>query len=113
MSMNSELSTEGKFQFSVDSGLVSELGERLVARPSIALAELVKNAYDADATRVTVLMQNITTDEGCIIVEDDGTGMSFEAVRDFWMRIATKNKVDRPKSQRFRRNRTGAKGIGR
>ncbi|MEI6128403.1 MAG: hypothetical protein WCQ99_17805, partial [Pseudomonadota bacterium] len=36
--------------FSVDSMLLRELGERLVGRPHIALAELVKNSYDADAT---------------------------------------------------------------
>ena len=40
--------------FTVDSALLSELGEKLVETVYIALVELVKNSYDADATMVTV-----------------------------------------------------------
>ena len=40
--------------FTVDSALLSELGEKLVETAHIALVELVKNAYDADATQTTV-----------------------------------------------------------
>ena len=43
-----------KIPFTVDSALLSELGERLVGQPQIALAELVKNSYDADATKVKI-----------------------------------------------------------
>lgn len=68
--------------FEVDAGLLFQLGERLVARPSIALAELIKNAYDADATRVTVRLENVTTESGAILISDNGTGMTFEQVRD-------------------------------
>ena len=45
-----------KLRFSVDSALLSELGEKLVESVHLALLELVKNAYDADATSVTVRM---------------------------------------------------------
>ena len=101
------------FRFEVDAGLLFQLGEQLVARRSVALAELVKNAYDADATRVTVLLDNVTSPNGTIIIDDNGAGMTFEEVRDHWMRIATPDKVDNPISSRFGRPRTGAKGIGR
>jgi len=104
---------QGEFNFEVDTGLISELGERLVARPSIALAELIKNSYDADATLATVLLQDVTTPKGTIIVEDNGSGMTFEAIRDHWMRIATTDKIDNPISPKYNRARTGAKGIGR
>ena len=40
--------------FTVDTQLFRELGELLVGKDSTALAELVKNAYDADARTVTV-----------------------------------------------------------
>ena len=40
--------------FTVDSQLMGELGERLVTRNHVALAELVKNAYDADASRISI-----------------------------------------------------------
>ena len=46
--------------FEADSALLRELGERLVGQPHIALAELIKNAYDADATECVV---SITNDE--------------------------------------------------
>lgn len=111
--MAAERVTQGDFNFEVDTGLISELGERLVARPSIALAELIKNSYDADATRATVLLEEVTTPNGTIIVEDNGSGMTFEAIRDQWMRIATTDKIDNPISPKYGRARTGAKGIGR
>ena len=44
--------------FTVDSELLRELGERLVGRQYIALAELVKNSYDADASRVEIRIQD-------------------------------------------------------
>lgn len=103
----------GKFKFSVDSSLLFQLGEQLVAKPSIALAELVKNAYDADATRVTVTFENVGEPGGTIVIEDDGHGMTFEEMRDNWMRIATTAKRDNPVSRIYRRPLTGAKGIGR
>jgi signal transduction histidine kinase len=103
----------GKLQFSVDAGLLFQLGEQLVARRSVALAELIKNAYDADATKVTVLLENVTREKGTIIIEDNGTGMTFEQVKNHWMRIATDDKLRNPISPVYSRPRTGAKGIGR
>jgi signal transduction histidine kinase len=110
---NDKQAEAGHLRFKVDAGLLFQLGEQLVARRSIALAELVKNAYDADATKVTVLLENVTRPQGTIIVEDNGTGMTFEQVRDHWMRIATDDKVRNPISPVYGRPRTGAKGIGR
>ena len=40
--------------FTVDTHLFRELGELLVGRDSTALIELIKNAYDADATEIIV-----------------------------------------------------------
>jgi len=112
-SAKSKQTESGSLQFEIDAGLLFQLGEQLVARRSVALAELIKNAYDADATKVTVLLENVTRPRGTIIVEDDGTGMTFEQVRDHWMRIATDDKVRNPISLVYGRPRTGAKGIGR
>lgn len=100
-------------RFEVDAGLLFELGERLVARRSIALAELVKNAYDADATKVTVRFENVTQSDGTIVVEDNGNGMTLQELRRGWMRIATDEARRHPISPRYGRPRTGAKGIGR
>ncbi len=104
-----------KLRFTVDSALLSELGERLVEHVHIALGELIKNGYDADATTVNVVLLGCSKeDEECIIeVSDDGVGMTFEDVKKYWMRIATTNKLKNKESVIYGRPRTGAKGIGR
>ncbi len=94
-------------QFSVDSALLRELGERLVGRPASALAELIKNSYDADATRVLV---RIEADR--IEVIDNGVGMSLEDFKRFWMRVGTTHKQAQERS-RGGRQLTGSKGVGR
>lgn len=100
-----------ELKFSVDSALLSELGEKLVESSHIALVELVKNAYDADATWVTVKIGWKPT--GAFIeVTDNGVGMTLADVRKYWMRIATTHKSG-TLSSRYGRPRTGSKGIGR
>lgn len=99
--------------FSVDSALLSELGEKLVETPHIALVELVKNAYDADATHVTVKIEPDPPRGPIVHVIDNGSGMTFEDVEAYWMRIATTHKLEQDRSKEFGRPRTGSKGIGR
>ena len=95
--------------FTVDAELLRELGERLVGKPHIALAELIKNSYDADATEVTI---KFFPDEDCIKVSDDGHGMTFEEFKNFWMRIGTTHKSEK-RSKNLGRQLTGSKGVGR
>ena len=95
--------------FTVDAELLKELGERLVGKPHIALAELIKNSYDADATQVTI---RFSPDEDRIEVSDNGHGMTFDEFRDFWMRIGTTHKSEK-RSRNLGRQLTGSKGVGR
>ena len=97
-----------KINFSVDSELLKELGERLVGRQYIALAELVKNSYDADATRVEISIQN-----ECIEISDNGHGMSEDDFKKRWMRVGSTHKVEEEFSPELRRPLTGSKGVGR
>jgi signal transduction histidine kinase len=99
-----------RLHFTVDSALLQELGERLVGKPYIALAELVKNSYDADASKATI---RFDLDRDCIKVLDDGHGMSFEEFRDFWMRVGTTHKQHKRVSSYLNRCMTGSKGVGR
>jgi signal transduction histidine kinase len=99
--------------FTVDSALLSELGEKLVETPHIALVELVKNAYDADATQVTVKIMPEPRGGPAVHVIDNGSGMTFDEVKNYWMRIATTHKASHDRSDRFGRPRTGSKGLGR
>jgi signal transduction histidine kinase len=102
-----------KLAFTVDSALLSELGEKLVETPHIALVELVKNAYDADATQVTVKILPDPPRGPIVEITDNGSGMTFRDVKNYWMRIATTHKAAHQVSERYGRPRTGSKGIGR
>ena len=94
--------------FTVDAALLRELGDRLIGRSYIALAELVKNAYDADATDCRI---EFSSDQ--ITVSDNGHGMSEREFHDHWMRIGTTHKSDKKTSRLLRRPMTGSKGLGR
>lgn len=95
--------------FSVDSQLLKELGERLVGRPAIALAELIKNGYDADARKVEI---EFRPEEDYIRVFDDGHGMDLNDFNRFWMRVGTTHKAEERISPSGRQM-TGSKGVGR
>ena len=94
--------------FTVDAALLQELGERLIGRAHIALVELIKNAYDADAINCEIRFDG----EG-ISIADDGHGMSDKEFLDHWMRIGTTHKVEMENSKLLNRVLTGSKGIGR
>lgn len=101
-------SDDGDFvNFTVDAALLRELGERLVGKPEVALAELVKNAYDADATKVRIVFS-----EDTIQVHDNGHGMTRREFERFWMRVGTTHKQNVPKTG-LGRVVTGSKGVGR
>ncbi|RLD14001.1 MAG: hypothetical protein DRI28_04660 [Caldiserica bacterium] len=98
--------------------LILQLGEQLIRNESIALLELIKNAYDADASKVKVIMKNIDKPEtGSIIVEDDGSGMTENIIKDVWMEPGSDYKEYLFKkgirTNKFGRLPLGEKGIGR
>lgn len=95
-------------QFEVSAALFEELGERLVSKPEVALAELVKNAYDADAQHCWV-----TVTPASITVRDDGHGMTRQVFLARWMVISDRDKERRRFSPKYRRAMAGSKGIGR
>lgn len=111
--MAKEKSNEGEAFFNVDSRLLFELGEKLVTNRAVALAELVKNAYDADATYVEISMKNIKKPGGAIRIVDNGLGMTLSTFKRTWMRIATMEKEENPISEKYKRKKAGEKGIGR
>ena len=108
--------SEQRLTFTIDSRLLEEIGENLVTRNHVAVGELVKNSYDADATEVLLQFDDVAasdTSDSEIAVIDDGSGMTLEEVRDDFMRIATTNKLRNPTSEKFGREKVGDKGIGR
>jgi DNA mismatch repair ATPase MutL len=84
-----------KHKFKVRARLLEQMGEQLIKSESIALMELIKNAYDADASHCEIEMSNVDNkDEGMIIVTDDGSGMNYRILEDVWLEIGTSNKAD-------------------
>ncbi len=94
--------------FSFSAAHLEELGERLVSKPEVALAELIKNSYDADACSC-----DIDLDGKTIVVKDDGHGMTEQQFLSNWMVVSTQNKGAQRLSRKFKRSMAGSKGIGR
>ena len=122
--MSSELYTPKEpFIFRPYARLLTMLGEQLLKNDCVALVELIKNSYDADANSVEVFFKNFTDvkgnkDDSIIIVRDDGSGMSLETVQKSWMNPATPTKyLSKQKGNLLspvkKRVVQGEKGIGR
>lgn len=99
-------------KFRVSAELKNILGRDLITSPDIAILELVKNSYDAHASKV-----EITFDDDYLSIADNGKGMSKDDLINKWLFVAYSAKSDgtEDKSYRskFKRHYAGAKGIGR
>jgi len=97
------------------SHILSLLGDELIGSDSLAIFELVKNAYDADAEKVKVTFVDLNTPNQQIIIEDDGHGMNSKVIQDVWLTIGTdfKRGKNRKVSPKFNRVSFGNKGVGR
>ena len=103
--------------------LLTMLGDQLIKNERIALVELIKNAYDADADRVEVRFEDFNEDMSHnagsrIMVRDDGAGMTLDTLRTQWMSPASPQKFldkqqGRGKTPSKKRAIQGEKGIGR
>ena len=105
-------------ELKVRARIIQHLGEELIRNEKIAVIELVKNSYDADARNVIVEFIDLENKENAkIIITDDGSGMSEEIIRNVWFEIGTpyrKNQYERRElTPKFKRLPIGEKGIGR
>ncbi|MCY4521404.1 MAG: ATP-binding protein [Caldilineaceae bacterium] len=94
--------------------ILRTLGDELISSEAVALMELVKNSYDADATKVLVRFHGpLEIGTGKVEVIDNGHGMSLETIQSTWMEPATLFRKRESRSQWFGRRVLGEKGIGR
>lgn len=101
------------YPIKANSSIIHLLGDELIGSDILAIFELVKNAYDADAENVTV---RFDIDEGkrLIVIEDDGCGMSPDTINNAWLTIGTDyKKGENRRSKRLHRPALGSKGVGR
>jgi len=111
--MGANLIKTGSARMRPRARLIGVIGEELISDEPVALVELVKNAYDADARRVDIEFQGANPDKPTrILVTDDGHGMNLETILTAWFEPGTiaKRKDDRSPGGRLYQ---GAKGIGR
>lgn len=108
------IANDEQLHFDVSSGLKSVLGSDLITDDEVAIFELVKNSFDANATTV-----HICFSKNKIVVADNGHGMSYEDIRTKWLFVAYSSKRISNRSADFRddiaerRSYAGSKGIGR
>lgn len=114
------MAEQSQHQFKPRARLLLLLGDELIRDEAMAVFELVKNAFDADASVCTIDLNHVSQSDpslASIIVEDDGTGMDLDTVTNIWMEPGT----DHRQSQRYSHKRTkrfgrlpiGEKGVGR
>ncbi len=100
--------------FRIMAGLKDIIGRELITNDLIAIFELVKNSYDANAKTVKIVFLNTANDpkNAKILIIDDGTGMSYEDIKNKWLAVGYSYKrTETPKNKH--RIFAGAKGIGR
>lgn len=102
--------SEKKLVMTFEANTIKHLGVKMYSTIPPALAELIANAYDACATEVHVKLYD--GEKKMVIVEDNGTGMSFDQVNDYFLRIG-RNRREENQPSLCGRIPTGKKGLGK
>ncbi|NOQ22594.1 MAG: ATP-binding protein [Candidatus Aegiribacteria sp.] len=98
--------------FEIEARVPIQLGRESISSSVVAVSELVKNAYDADANKVNIEFHNLGQPDAWLLIQDDGDGMDSGSFANHWMRIGTDSKTDVSRSKK-NRILTGSKGLGR
>lgn len=99
--------------FSITPRIIAHFGEDLIKNESIALLELVKNAYDACANICTIDFYTENEKLKSLTIVDDGFGMNKDIIKNVWLVIGTDFKHKRLEPNCCGRFPLGEKGIGR
>jgi len=93
---------------------LARLGEELIPNPDQGIIELVRNAYDADASKCVVDFSKAFSVKSTITIRDTGDGMTVEAIRNGWFVLGHSVKADE-RNRRTKKGRlpVGDKGLGR
>ena len=103
--------------FRISTGLKNIIGRDLISDKYIAIFELVKNSYDAGASKVTITFTT-TNNSRQIIVSDNGCGMNLDDIKNKWLFVAYSEKKPQNRKgstyrEEIKRVAAGAKGVGR
>ena len=119
------LQTSNKYTMKISRLTVDKLGIQMYDRVSAVLAELIANAYDADAGQVRIVLpfgqylarkvQGRIEDQGFEIeIEDNGSGMTAHEVNEFYLNVGYNRRNTRSdRTPKHNRRVMGRKGIGK
>lgn len=103
----------GSLIMTFDPHTIEHLGVKMYSNISNAIAELIANAYDADAHNVQIKLFD-EAGEKRIEVIDDGEGMNFNEINEQFLRIGRKRREEGyTTSPNGARKVTGRKGLGK
>lgn len=74
--------------------IIDSLGIQMYQSPVAAVAELIANGWDADATIVRVSLPDSLSGEPTIVVEDDGLGMTFRQCQDRYLNVGRNRRIE-------------------
>ena len=101
---------KARFRFSTE--IIRRLGEELNPSLDRGVLELVKNAYDADATECRVELHHNDQTGGTVVVRDNGEGMTVDDIINGWLVLGKSSKSPQ-RMTRSGRVPAGSKGLGR
>jgi len=105
-------STELEMRF--DPHTIEHLGLRMYSTLPTALAELISNAYDADAAEVVIKLIEPKDAPKEIEIYDNGTGLTFDEINEKFLIIGRNRRKDGDTpSLQYKRLPTGKKGLGK
>ncbi len=105
--------SDEKLIMTFEPNTIEHLGVKMYSTLPPALAEMIANSYDACAKKVTINIYDTDVDDKKIIIEDDGIGMSFKEVNDYFLRIGRNRRDEGMKETSCDRVATGKKGLGK
>ncbi len=106
------------YKMEFDIGTIKHLGLQMYSTLPPVIAELVSNAWDANATTVNITIPTalIKADSSEIIVKDDGLGMSDKDIRKAYLVVGRDRRKEEGRDTTpppFSRKLMGRKGIGK
>ena len=107
--------SERKLYLEFHGRVIEHLGIQMYQSPVNAIAELVANAWDADATSVEIEIPHTVTDpDATFMIRDNGIGMDFDECQNCFLAVG-RNRRGNATEEKTARNRPvlGRKGIGK
>jgi hypothetical protein len=105
--------TDKRLRLHFHGRIIDSLGIQMYQSPVAALAELIANGWDADATKVEVTLPKDLGSGAEIVVKDNGIGMTFSECQEFYLEVGRNRRADKGNRTPGGRPCLGRKGLGK